>query len=149
MESDCKGETMKDAQDSCVSRKIEIFASEHPDWEHDHVIAAAEGWCREHKNMDTEEEKAMSAIDATAGGALADGGKEPEKGEPKEKEYKLHYQIDGMDGKTKNLPLEFGQSPPEFSYNYHIRDDAGGILDRRLFKNLADAEKFLTRIALR
>jgi hypothetical protein len=28
---------------SCVERKIPIFSHEHPDWDHDHVIAAAYG----------------------------------------------------------------------------------------------------------
>lgn len=35
--------------DRCVSRKIKIFKAEHPDWDHDHVVAAAIGWCKQRR----------------------------------------------------------------------------------------------------
>jgi hypothetical protein len=35
----------------CVARKIPIFKSEHPDWTHEHVVAAAYGYCREHTDV--------------------------------------------------------------------------------------------------
>jgi len=41
---------LKYSSDSCVSRKIKIFKSEHPDWTQDHCVAAAEGYCREHSD---------------------------------------------------------------------------------------------------
>jgi len=33
----------------CIVRKIKIFAHEHPEWEHDKVVAAAHGYCRKHQ----------------------------------------------------------------------------------------------------
>ena len=33
----------------CISRKIKIFAHEHPEWKHDKVVAAAHGYCRKKK----------------------------------------------------------------------------------------------------
>ena len=30
---------------NCLSRKISIFSNEHPEWEHDKVIAAAHAYC--------------------------------------------------------------------------------------------------------
>lgn len=36
----------------CVPTKIKIFASEHPDWKHTKVVAAAQGWCRKQSHDD-------------------------------------------------------------------------------------------------
>lgn len=36
----------------CVSRKIKIFAHEHPEWKHDKVVAAAHGYCRKKGQVD-------------------------------------------------------------------------------------------------
>ena len=41
---------MEDSE--CVSRKIKIFAHEHPEWKHDKVVAAAHGWCRKQSHAD-------------------------------------------------------------------------------------------------
>ncbi|GAF91158.1 unnamed protein product, partial [marine sediment metagenome] len=35
--------------DERIAAKIKIFHEEHPEWEHDQVVAAAHAWCREHK----------------------------------------------------------------------------------------------------
>ena len=47
----------KDYSDSCVSRKVSIFKNEHPEWEHDKVVAAAINYC---KNIKKTDEKDMS-----------------------------------------------------------------------------------------
>src|SRR5262245_54090409 len=44
-ESKAEKEKLKE----CVSRKIPIFRSEHPDWDMDRVVAAAYGYCRDKK----------------------------------------------------------------------------------------------------
>ena len=36
----------------CISKKIHIFANEHPDWSHDKVVAAAHGYCGLQKKSD-------------------------------------------------------------------------------------------------
>ena len=41
-----------DDDEGCMSRKIPIFKKEHPDWSHDHVVAAAAGYCRQKKKED-------------------------------------------------------------------------------------------------
>lgn len=38
---------LKDHMADCVSRKVSIFMREHPDWDKDHVLAAAYGYCGE------------------------------------------------------------------------------------------------------
>jgi len=45
-------DVLKDAEpsDKCSSSKISIFAKEHPEWDHDKVVAAAHGWCESHDN---------------------------------------------------------------------------------------------------
>lgn len=37
---------------SCVNKKISIFKNEHPDWSHQHVIAAAIGYCKQKRKQD-------------------------------------------------------------------------------------------------
>jgi len=47
-------EVIEDGKPSneCVSRKIKIFHEEHPEWEHDQVVAAAYSYCRKHGKSD-------------------------------------------------------------------------------------------------
>lgn len=37
-----------DGLEKCVQYKIPIIREEHPDWDHDQVVAVAYSWCREH-----------------------------------------------------------------------------------------------------
>jgi hypothetical protein len=43
-----------DSDQECISKKIHIFKSEHPDWTHDKVVAAAHGYCGKSKKDDIE-----------------------------------------------------------------------------------------------
>ena len=42
-------EELDDGKD-CISRKISIFANEHPEWAHDKVVAAAHSYCKSKKH---------------------------------------------------------------------------------------------------
>ncbi len=60
---------------ACVERKIPIFAHEHPDWEQDHVIAAAYGYCRQHaKKALAESGGATGGYTVPSPGATQSGG---------------------------------------------------------------------------
>lgn len=56
----------KDALQDCVSRKVSIFAREHPDWTNEHCVAAAYGYCGE-KAM-----KSLNESSGTAGGYVVE-----------------------------------------------------------------------------
>jgi len=47
-------EVIEDGKPSkeCVARKIKIFHEEHPEWEHDQVVAAAYSYCRKKRKAD-------------------------------------------------------------------------------------------------
>jgi len=47
-------EVIEDGKPSqeCISRKISIFHREHPEWEHDQVVAAAHSYCRKKTQKD-------------------------------------------------------------------------------------------------
>jgi len=33
---------------NCISEKVKVFHDEHPEWDNDHCVAAAIGYCKDH-----------------------------------------------------------------------------------------------------